>query len=118
MKRGKTMKKLLAILISLTLVLSLAACGENTEIKPDYENAVSFEQALNDGEDLTGKTVTVTVNELVPDSAFGYNIQAGEHLNFCSPDNPGVKAGDTITVKVTEVTSMLGSYVIGYEMVK
>lgn len=112
------MKKLLAILMSFTLVLSLVACGGNTEVKPDYEDTVAFEEALNDGEDLTGKTVVVTVNELVPDSAFGYNLQAGEHLNFCSPDNPNVKAGDTITVKVTEVTSMLGSYIISYEMVK
>lgn len=117
MKRGKTMKKLLAILLSLTLVLSLVACGEKVEVTPDYD-VVAFEQALNNGENLTGKTVVVTVNELVPNSAFGYNIQAGEHLNFCSPDNPNVKVGDTITVKVGEVTSMLGSYVISYEIVK
>lgn len=112
------MKKLFAILISLVLVLSLVACGGNTEIKPDYENDSAFEEALNNGEDLTGKTVSVTVKELVPDSAFGYNIQAGENLNFCSPENPGVKAGDTVTVKVIEVTSLLGSYIISYEMVK
>lgn len=90
----------------------------HAEAKPDYEDVVAFEKALNNGEDLTGKTVVITVNELVPDSAFGYNIQTGEHLNFCSPDNPGIKKGDTITVKVENVTSMLGSYIIGYEMVK
>jgi len=112
------MKKLLSILMSLTLVLSLVACGGNTEVKPDYEDVVTFEQALNNGEDLTGKTVVVTVNKLVPDSAFGYNIQAGENLNFCSPDNPNVKEGETLTVKVAEVTSMLGSYIIKYEKVK
>ena len=123
MERGKTMKKFLAVLVSLVLVLSLVACGgnagndSNAELKPDYEDVVSFEGALNAGEDLTGKTVAFTVNELIPDSAFGYNIQAGEHLNFCSPNNPGVKTGDAITVKVTEVTSMLGSYIISYEMV-
>ena len=118
------MKRFLAILVSLVLVLSLVACGgnagndSNAEAKPDYEDVVTFESALNAGEDLTGKTVAFTVNELVPDSAFGYNIHAGEHLNFCSPNNPGVKTGDTLTVKVTEVTSMLGSYLIGYEMIK
>ncbi len=57
-------------------------------------------------------------NKLVPDSAFGYNIQAGENLNFCFPDNSNVKAGDILTVKVEEVTSLLGSYIIKYEMVK
>lgn len=115
------MKKFLAILVSLLLVLSLVACGGNSgnaEVKPDYEDVVAFESALDAGEDLIGKTVAFTVNELVPDSAFGYNLQAGEHLNFCSADNPGVKTGDTITVKVTEVTSMLGSYIISYEMIK
>ena len=112
------MKKLLAIFMLLTLVLSLVACGGNAEVKPDYEDVVAFEDALNNGEDLTGKTVAATVNKVVPDSAFGYNLQAGEHLNFCSPDNPNVKEGDTITVKVEEVVSMLGSYIIRYEMVK
>ncbi len=112
------MKKLFAILISITLVLSLVACGVNTDVKPDYEDVVTFEEALNNGEVLVEKTVVFTVDKLVPNSAFGYNIQAGEHLNFCSPDNPGVKVGDTITVKVTDVTSMFGSYIIGYEMVK
>ena len=124
MERGKAMKKFLAILVLFVLVLSLVACGGNAgndssaEAKPDYEDAVAFESALDAGEVLTGKTVAFTVNEFVLDSAFGYNMQAGENLNFCSPDNPGVKTGDSITVKVTEVASMLGSYIISYEMVK
>ena len=112
------MKKLFAIILAFTLTLSLVACGGNTEIEVDYENETAFEEALNKGEEMTDKTVTFTVNELVPDSAFGYNLQTGEHLNFCSTNNPGVKVGDTITVKVTEVSSMLGSYIINYEMVK
>ena len=112
------MKKLFTIILAFALTLSLVACGENTEIKVDYENEITFEEALNNGEEMTDKVVTFTVNELVPDRAFGYNLQTGEHLNFCSTNNPGVKAGDTITVKVTEVSSMLGSYIINYEMVK
>lgn len=66
---------------------------------------------------MTGKTVCFTVDKLVPDSAFGYNLQAGEHLNFCSADNPKVSAGDTVTVSVEKVTSMLGSWIISYQMV-
>ena len=112
------MKKLLAVFMSLIFVLSLAACGGNAEVKADYEDVVAFEEALNNGEDLTGKTVVATVNKIAPDSAFGYNLQAGENLNFCSPENPNVKEGDTITVKVKEVMSLLGSYIISYEMVK
>ena len=112
------MKKLFTIILAFTITLSLVACGGNTEIEVDYKNETVFEEALNNGEEITDKTVTFTVNELVPDSAFGYNLQTGEHLNFCSTNNPGVKVGDTITVKVTEVSSVLGSYIINYEMVK
>ena len=83
----------------------------------DYPNVEDFEAALNAGEDLTGKTVTFTVTTFVPNSAFGYNLQTGEHLNFCSTTHPGVGEGDTVTVKVTEVQSVLGSYIIYYEFV-
>jgi len=109
------MKKNLSItlIICVLLISFLSGCAGETKV--DYANAEDFEAALNAGDDLTGKTVTFTVNELVPDSAFGYNLQTGEHLNFCSANNPGVKKGESITVKVTEITSMLGSYIISYE---
>ena len=109
------MKKITSILLILLLSLSLASCGK---AKVDFADAATFEAALNSGEDVEGKVVTFVVNEVVPDSAFGYNLQAGEHLNFCSENNPKVKKGDSITVKVTEVTSMLGSYIISYKIVK
>lgn len=112
------MKKIFSIIFIFILTLSLASCGEKAELKVDYTNENVFEEALNNGEELTGKTVTFTVNELVPNSTFGYNLQTGEHLNFCSSNNPGVKVGDTVTAKVTEVTSVLGSYIINYELVK
>ena len=106
----------LSLIICVLLCCFLTACGGKTEV--DFANAKDFETALNAGDDLTGKTVTFTVDKLVPDSAIGYNLQTGEHLNFSSSKNPGVKEGDSITVKVTEVTSMLGSYIITYEKVK
>ena len=111
------MKKFLSLslIICVFLCCFLTACGG--EVKVDFANAKDFEAALNAGDDLTGKTVTFTIDALVPDSAFGYNLQTGEHLNFCSSSNPGVKEGDSITVKVTEVQSMLGSYIISYEKV-
>lgn len=59
--------------------------------------------------------IKFTVDALVPNSAFGYNIQTGEHLNFCSPNNPDVSVGDTLVVEVTEVSSALGSYIISYD---
>ena len=110
------MKRVIPILCVILLLSSLVGCGSKA-VDPDYENAATFEAALNAGEDLTGKTVRFTVNEFVPNSTFGYNMQAGEHLNFCSSSNPKAAAGDTVTVKVTEVTSMLGSWLISYKMV-
>ena len=111
------MKKFIAVVLVVSLLaVCLTACGGSASV--DYEDAASFEAALNNGEDLTGKTVKITVNKFVPDSAFGYNIQTGEHLNFCSSKNPGVKEGDTVTVKATEITSMLGSYIITFDLVK
>ena len=104
--------------LSVTLVLFLIGCiitGCGTTAVIDYESAADFEAALNNGEDLTGKTVTFTVKAIAPDSAFGFNLQAGENLNFCSTKNPGAKEGDTITVKVVGVQSVLGSYIISYE---
>lgn len=106
----------LSLIICVLLCCFLTACGGKTKV--DFTNAKDFETALNAGDDLTGKTVTFTVDKLVPNSVFGYNLQTGEHLNFTSPKNPGVKEGNSITVKVTEVSSTLGSYIISYEKVK
>jgi predicted small lipoprotein YifL len=112
------MKKILSLFLIICILLCcfLTACGGKTKV--DFTNAKDFETALNAGDNLTGKTVTFTVDKLVPNSALGYNLQTGEHLNFCSSKNPGIKEGDSITVKVTEVSSMLGSYIITYEKVK
>lgn len=112
------MKKIVSFVFLLVFALSLVGCGGAKEVAIDYPDVAAFESALNDGEDLSGKTVTITVDTLVPNSAFGYNIQTGEHLNFCSEKNPGVSEGDTLNVKVVEVASMLGSFIITYEILK
>lgn len=109
------MKKILiGLLSSFVVVLLLAGCGTSKPVKADYTTP-QFESALNKGENLEGKTVSVKVDKLVPNSAFGYNIEAGKHLNFVSNENPNVKKGDTVILKVTKVASTLGSYVISYE---
>lgn len=109
------MRRLVLIFLTVLFVFSLAACA-STEITPDYADAGSFEAALNAGNDLTGKTVQFTVDAFVPNSTFGYNLQAGEHLNFCSSKNPKVSVGDTVIVEVTGVSNVLGSYIIDYKM--
>lgn len=130
------MKKKYIITVSLLVAtgMSTAACSSNSNKsnstvqssksvhkkktvklpKPDYATAEDAEAALNAGKVLEGKTVRFRVNDLRPKSAFGYNLETGEHLNFVSPHNPKVKVGDVVIVKVKEVTSTLGSFVIKY----
>lgn len=107
------MQRLLVLLI---IVFVLIGCS-NTSVEPEY-NENEFESALNDGEDLTGAVVSFTVNELIPDSAFGYNMVAGEHLNFVSSKNPNVDVGDEVIVEVEEIDSLLGSYIISYKRIE
>ena len=109
------MKKIIKFMIVTLLVLSLIGCGaSNSKIEPDL-TAIEAEKMLNDGENIDGKIVEVVVKELIPDSAFGYNIVSGEHLNFVSSKNPEVKENDILIVEVVEVESMLGSYIIEYK---
>ncbi|WP_292144778.1 hypothetical protein [Butyrivibrio sp.] len=111
---SKKMRLFLCLLI--TTVLMLSGCGSSATVL-DFGDAESFEAALNAGENLEGKTVRFYAAELHPDSAMGYNVWAGEHLNFISARNPDIKAGDTVDVKATEITSSLGSWFIKYEKI-
>lgn len=80
-------------------------------------SASKFESSLNAGKDMTGKKVRFKVTDYAPDSAFGYNLMGGKHLNFVSSRNPHVRKGQTITVKVKDVQSFLGSWIISYKKV-
>ena len=114
MNLKKAIKHSIAFALAAIMIV-LCSCGSATPV--DYENAETFEAALNNGEDLVGKTVRFTASELEPQSFFGYDIYAGEHLNFVSSANPNVEAGDIVTVKVTKVESIFGSWIIGYEKI-
>lgn len=108
MKRLIKLISLFAVIGCLALIAT--GCGQK---RADY-NAKTAESALNAGKDINGKTVKFRVKKLEPNSAFGYNMETGKHLNFVSNDNPDVKKGDTVIVKVKKVTSTMGSYVITY----
>ena len=89
--------------------------AENTEISEqnsEYSCAEDFESALNNGIDGTGAIVTFTVVNVAPDSLFGYDLWAGEHLNFIIKYNIGAEVGDTMTVEVEKVETALGSWII------
>lgn len=108
---------LLSILLSICILFSLSACSSSdSSNSADYKNAEAFESALNDGDNVVGKTVKFHADSLHPESKYGYNIWAGEHLNFISADDPGIKRGETVVVTVTS-TSQLdnGSWLIYYD---
>ncbi len=109
------MKKsiVLCMLVAL-LALVLCACGDEAV---DYSSAEDFEKALNAGESVEGKIVSFKVGTVTPDGALGHTIWAGEHLNFINSKDPGVKEGDTLKVKITKATDMLGSWILAYEVV-
>lgn len=73
---------------------------------------------MHAGENLEGKVVQFVVGELHPQSALGFNLWAGEHLNFVSNRNPDYKQGDTAVVRTTTIESNLGSWIIHYEKVE
>lgn len=111
-KEGEILKKIVGLLTLATLVFIITGCSGQT--KADYTTEEA-ETAINDGKDIEGKTVDVKVDKFIPDGTLGYTIWAGEHLNFISSENPKVKKGDHIIVKVTKVQNITGSYVINYE---
>ena len=110
--------------IILNTVLALAAINvvacspTKEEIKIDYASAEIYEAALNNGENTINKVVKFIADELHPNSAFGYNIYAGEHLNFISDFDPEVKVGDTLIVEIKDVASFLSSWLIKYDKLK
>ncbi len=113
----KVTGKLSCVLALMMIVVSVFGCGASSKVAIDYADAESFEAALNAGENLEGKVVQFEALELHPDSLAGYNVWAGEHLNFISKRNPDIKVGDTVVVRTDTIESSLGSWLITYEKV-
>lgn len=112
------MRKIICMLLTLLLSLSLVACSQSKAYPEiDFGDEKCFEIELNLGTDCIGKIVRFTIIDVSPDSAFGYDLWAGEHLNFVSEKDPGYQVGDTITVKITSVKTIVGSWILEYEPV-
>jgi len=122
------MKRFLTLLVAMVMIIcTLAACGTENETSDtsgytiDYNDATSFETALNDGATVKGKIVQFYVKEYAPDSVLGINCHAGEHLNFLFDEELDVEAGDTIIVHITEEPSkvfLIGSWKVPCEFLE
>ncbi len=91
---------------------SIESTAESIHI--DFENEVDFEAALNRGEMMIGKVVCFKVRSVQPNSVVGFNLWAGEHLNFVSSRPVEVKEGDILVVKISDVRSALRSWLLSY----
>ena len=84
----------------------------------DYDNEVDFEKDLKNKVDVVGKTVKFVAKEIKPQSIYGYNVWAGEHLNFVSSDNMNIEVGEEVIVKVTSTKCVMSnSWIIRYELI-
>ena len=123
---GIGMKKILSLIVLLALIFLFVGCNSDplndiSNYTIDYNDAESFESALNDGLKGKGKVVQFCVKEYVSESVLGINCHAGEHLNFLFDEELEVSAGDTIVVRVTEQPSKLflfGSWKIPCELIR
>jgi len=114
----KNFERMIFTLVFMIMCFALCGCTKaSKEIILDYGDAEAFEAALVNGENLEGKTVQFVADELHPQSIKGYNIWAGEHLNFISKRNPGIKAGDTVCVIANTIESETGSWFIYYDKI-
>ena len=111
------MKKIIVYLLLMLFAVNVfVGCNDKVKIVPDYQNAETFESALEKGEDASQKIVSFTIEKIIPNSFFGYNLIAGKHLNFVSAKNPQVQVGDKLIVRIIEVTTVVGSWIINYEI--
>lgn len=88
----------------------------DTSYTIDFESEVEFEAALNRGEITTGKVVRFKADSIHPQSAPGFNVWSGEHLNFITARPVDVKAGDIVIARITDVVSSMGSWFLSYEI--
>lgn len=108
------MKKFILMMVVMVAVLGTMV-GCTGGYVADYKSAEEFEAAINNGDSVEGTYVMVEVIGLEPNSAFGYNTQAGDHLNFVNAVNPNVEQGDFVVFKVERVANIFGSIIITYE---
>ena len=100
------------------LISPLCSCQQKDEMHIDYLTAEKYEEALNEGENTIGKIVKFIPVELHPESPLGYNIWAGEHLNFISDFDPKATVGEPLVIKVETVKSLLSSWLITYNLIE
>lgn len=76
-----------------------------------------LEQKLNDNEDVINKIVEFKTKDNPVSNSYGYDIFAGEHLNFVSYDEPNIKKDDIVIARIIDVEKIMNSYIIRYKLI-
>lgn len=88
--------------ISKTFTFNVKIKGAITKKTVDYESAEDLEADLKAGKDLKDKTARFVVTKVssLKKLGYGFDLKAGNKLNFVSVFDPEAKAGSTVTVKI------------------
>ena len=105
--------------LTLLLAAALIVCMFTGCTSLDYRSAEELESALNRGTDVTGKTAKIKVREVKAGLLNLYfSGWAGEHLNLISETRPDFEAEDAVIIRISEVSNLMGSWLINYELIK
>ena len=77
-------------------------------LRENYSNETDFEADLVNGNGMNGAVVTFLALKVLPETPLGFNIHAGEHLNFYSSKSADVRKGDLVTVRITKTKRDIG----------
>ncbi|MCR5528869.1 MAG: protein kinase [Saccharofermentans sp.] len=84
---------------------------------PDYYSAEEYEYALNHGKDTQEEIVRFEVESFRIGNVLGYpNVWGGEHLNFVSSEDPYIREGDIVTVRICAARNVGNRWFISYEL--
>ena len=106
-----TALRVVSLVLILSLVFALSACGGDLFSTTDYPNVDQLEQALGVNGDPSGKTVRVTVEKTIPNAAQGYVVVQGK-FNFCLATDPVVVPGETVTFKISSYTKQSNTFYV------
>lgn len=113
-KRNKVI--LGTVVTVLVAYLGLVAYG--WMISADYTQERAL-VALEDGKDITGKTIDIKVNKVLDDSWMGSLFYTSNNLVFQTDEtDTGIKVGQEGRVKVLETHKVFGAWIITYEIVE
>lgn len=81
------------LLLSSPIAIMTQTCQsiQAASTKVNYSSAAKLEKAINAGKSVKGKTVRFKITKVEPNSAFGFNMETGKHLNFVSAAHRNVK---------------------------